>query len=194
MFDDIFEADFFDDDIAEEDVDYEYDEYDDAYEDVDVFDEDYFEANEGNPINKGRKKVWEYNTAKKYGDPEDPSYHYSSSVRERLRGFRRDNGAGYKDYVQQKRHLTKEQRGDRDVELAKKGGYSRTSMHNLRNNSTYKDRYNDAERRIKNINSDYVNSTNAYNNSVPAKFRKSAPQRLSDHKNIVREMNHPTKT
>ena len=47
MFDDIFEADFFDDDIVEEDVDYEYDEYDDAYEDVDVFDENYFEAMEG---------------------------------------------------------------------------------------------------------------------------------------------------
>ena len=46
MFDDIFETDFFDDDIVEEDVD-TYNSYDDAYEDVDVFDENYFEAMEG---------------------------------------------------------------------------------------------------------------------------------------------------
>ena len=42
---DIFDYDFFDDAI--EDVDMYDDDYDDAYEDVDVFDEDYFEAMEG---------------------------------------------------------------------------------------------------------------------------------------------------
>jgi len=42
---DIFDYDFFNDAI--EDVDMYDDDYDDAYEDVDMFDENYFEANEG---------------------------------------------------------------------------------------------------------------------------------------------------
>ena len=63
MFDDIFDANFFDDDIVEEDVDYEYDDYDDAYEDVDMFDENYFEAMEGpardyrREHNKGKTQI-----------------------------------------------------------------------------------------------------------------------------------------
>lgn len=33
--------------------------YDEAYEDVDVFDDDYFEAMEGNKENKDKRRQWE---------------------------------------------------------------------------------------------------------------------------------------
>lgn len=57
---DIFEVDFFNDDIVEEDVDddYCYYDYDEVYEDVDIFDENYFEATEGNKENKESKNAF----------------------------------------------------------------------------------------------------------------------------------------
>lgn len=39
---------------------FDYDFFDEAYEDVDIFDENYFEAMEGNKENKLKRKTWEY--------------------------------------------------------------------------------------------------------------------------------------
>lgn len=196
---DIFDYDFFEDAIEDVDMyDDDYDYYDEAYEDVDMFDENYFEANEGNPINKGRKKIWEYSQATKqyqYGDNSD-----KSEVDDKISKFRRGNYAyPINDREQlQKRHLKDYERDTRDRRLARNPGYSSTISKSesrlLRNSKTYDDRYSAAKSRIAQRNLDNANAVDIYNRTVPAKFRKNgAPYMQTSHKNVVREMNHPSK-
>ena len=90
---DIFEVDFFDDDIVEEDVD-TYNSYDDAYEDVDVFDEDYFEAMEGNKENKFAIKNYQYAESLKMPLDKDTEDNYKN----RMKLYRKTNHCDVKSY------------------------------------------------------------------------------------------------
>lgn len=168
MFDNIFEADFFDDDIVEEDVECEYDDDDVSEEDVDIFDENYFEATEGNPDNKGKKKDWEKSQI--------------SSANPTLTNARLSNRNDGNVYVRSQRHNLAP--GARDVRDRKLAG--RTGGNEIVPTLHYNSAYAKAKRHLDNENSKYFDEIRQTDNPS-SKYTKLT------HKNIVREMNHPSK-
>jgi len=171
---DIFEVDFFDDDIVEEDVD-TYNSYDDAYEDVDVFDEDYFEAMEGgNRDNKVSKKKWEKRQVESdefKSQVANLGPHAPQPSTRLYRQFNNPNSA-FLEGKQAKRKGA----DNRDYYLAQNAGQSvsaRQKRHDVDREDNYTRRYNAAQSRIL---GDRANKRD---------YRV--------HKNVVHEMNHPTK-
>ena len=184
----IFDYDFFEDAIEDVDMYDEYEDYyEDAYEDVDMFDENYFEANEGNPINRGKKKEWEYDKSGADGSSDD----------ETIAAFRKRNrDKSLYDYTQYDNNHVKNSgwhryNNPRDQRLASNpGGISKRDM---QKDDAYYARYTKARDTINERNRRNAAKTDRYNASVPKKFQKQPEHIESSYKNIVREMNHPSK-
>ena len=186
--DNIFDADFFEDAIEDVDMYDEYeDDYEDAYEDVDMFDENYFEANEGNPINRGKKKEWEYDQSGANGSSDDKT----------INAFRRENQKKslyhYSQYDNNHVGQSGWHRYDypREQRLASNPGGR--SKRDIQKDNAYWDRYTKAKANIDERNRRNAARTDRYNTAVPKKFQKQPERIESSHKNIVHEMNHPSK-
>lgn len=168
---------------------------------LDMFDDDYFEeAVEGNPINKAKKKVWEYeksgadtgvvpDSASKIRQFRERNYNYGLDPRNhRAYRYRKPNGninGG-----------SKVDTATRDVLLADNGGRPGGYWHNGElKYDTYKTRYINARKDIERRNILNRNKHEFYNKSLPPKLRKNeSPYNTPvTHKNILHEMNHPSK-